>query len=120
MYSRKEGVSLFIFNLPEKLHWKGLWVLFSYHGDVLDAFISRKRSKGGQRFGFVRYKSLEDALRAQQRLDGFHIYGSRVRVHLARLDSNGLQGRNKDPWRKKIDEPDNIEGQRKIQMCCGE
>ncbi|KAK9046525.1 hypothetical protein V6N11_052412 [Hibiscus sabdariffa] len=65
------------------------------------------RSKGGQRFGFVRYKSLEDALRAQERLDGFHIYGSRVRVHLARLDFNSLQGRNKDPWRKKIDKPYN-------------
>ncbi|KAK8658436.1 hypothetical protein V6N13_036642 [Hibiscus sabdariffa] len=76
MYSREEGMSIFIFNLLEKIHWKGLWVLFSYHGDVLDAFIPRKRSKRGL-------------------------------VHLARLDSNNLQGRNKYTWRKKIDEPDN-------------
>ncbi|KAK8563181.1 hypothetical protein V6N13_018282 [Hibiscus sabdariffa] len=50
---------------------------------------------------------MEDALRAQERLDRFHIYGSRVRVHLARLDSNNMRGRNKDPWRKKINEPYN-------------
>ncbi|KAK8560975.1 hypothetical protein V6N13_026410 [Hibiscus sabdariffa] len=116
LHFRKEGVPLFIFNLPEKLHWKGLWVLFSYHGDVLDAFIPRKRSKGGQRFGFVRYKSMEDAMRAQERLDGFSIYGFRVRVHLARLDSNNMQGRNKDPWRKKIDEPDNRRAEEKSDL----
>ncbi|KAK8659455.1 hypothetical protein V6N13_029656 [Hibiscus sabdariffa] len=41
---------------------------------------------------------MEDAIKAQERLDRFHIYGSRVRVHLSQ---------NKDLWRKKIDEPDN-------------
>ncbi|KAK8609521.1 hypothetical protein V6N13_061969 [Hibiscus sabdariffa] len=34
--AKEEGVTLFVSNLPEKLHWKGLWALFSYHGDVLD------------------------------------------------------------------------------------
>ncbi|KAK8983928.1 hypothetical protein V6N11_009710 [Hibiscus sabdariffa] len=59
---------------------------------------------------------MEDAMRAQERLDGFSIYGFRVRVHLARLDSNNMQGRNKDPWRKKIDEPDNRRAEEKSDL----
>ncbi|GMJ14392.1 hypothetical protein HRI_005108400 [Hibiscus trionum] len=80
--SLEARVTLFV----KKLHWKGLWTLFSYHGDVLDAFIPKKRSRGGHRFGFVRYLKMNDALRAQERLDGFHIFGYRVQVHLARFD----------------------------------
>ncbi|MFQ6654374.1 hypothetical protein Gotur_025388 [Gossypium turneri] len=37
------------------MHWKGLWALFRYHGEVIDAFIPVKKSKSGKRFGFVRY-----------------------------------------------------------------
>ncbi|KAL4354229.1 hypothetical protein GQ457_06G007350 [Hibiscus cannabinus] len=97
--SRNEGVTLFVFNLPEKLHWKGMWFLFSYHGDVVDAYIPNKRSKGGHRFGFVRYASMEDALRAQERLDGFLIYSYRVRVHLARFDPCRDRGKRRESSR---------------------
>ncbi|KAL4342616.1 hypothetical protein GQ457_08G035060 [Hibiscus cannabinus] len=90
--AKEDGVTLFVFNLPEKLHWKGLWALFSYHGDVLDAYIPSKRSKEGQRFGFIRYASMEDAMRAQERLDGFPLYGYRVRVHLARFEPAAIMG----------------------------
>ncbi|MBA0866546.1 hypothetical protein Goshw_022132, partial [Gossypium schwendimanii] len=34
------------------MHWNGLWVLFRYHGEVIDAFIPVKKSKSGRRFGF--------------------------------------------------------------------
>ncbi|KAL4384633.1 hypothetical protein GQ457_15G028830 [Hibiscus cannabinus] len=105
--AKEDGVTLFVFHLPEKLHWKGLWALFSYHGDVLDAYIPSKRSKGGQRFGFVRYASMEDAMRAQERLDGFPLYSYRVRVHLARFEPGRNHGRSRELWRIK-----NIESER--------
>ncbi|KAL4340946.1 hypothetical protein GQ457_08G022140 [Hibiscus cannabinus] len=66
-------VTLFVYNLPDKLHWKGLWTLFSHHGDVKDAFIPKKRSQSGHRFGFVRFANLVDALRALERFDGVKI-----------------------------------------------
>ncbi|KAK8685397.1 hypothetical protein V6N13_041399 [Hibiscus sabdariffa] len=81
--SKCECVSLFVFNLPEKLHWQGLWTLFSYH-EVVDAFILNKRSNDGYRFGFVRYNSMDDALRAIDRLDIFTIYNYKVRFYLVR------------------------------------
>ncbi|KAK5834908.1 hypothetical protein PVK06_010588 [Gossypium arboreum] len=33
--------------------WKGLFAFFSYHGRMLDAFISNKPSEDGHRFHFV-------------------------------------------------------------------
>ncbi|KAK8682059.1 hypothetical protein V6N13_054456 [Hibiscus sabdariffa] len=105
--SRNEGVTLFVFNLPENLHWKGLWCLFSYHGDLVDAYILNKRSKRGHRFGFVRYASMEDALRAQERLDGFLIYSYRVRVHLARFDPGRDRGKRRESSRFQNPELEN-------------
>ncbi|KAK5819218.1 hypothetical protein PVK06_024189 [Gossypium arboreum] len=39
--------TVFVDNIPESMHWKGLWTLFSFHGNVLDAFILVKRNKVG-------------------------------------------------------------------------
>ncbi|KAL4384915.1 hypothetical protein GQ457_15G025860 [Hibiscus cannabinus] len=80
-----EAVSLFVENLPKALHWKGLWHAFARHGDVLYAFIARKLSREGRRFGFVRMKTRTDALRTIERLDGFTFYGYRLTVKLARF-----------------------------------
>ncbi|KAK8683267.1 hypothetical protein V6N13_039332 [Hibiscus sabdariffa] len=41
---------------------------------------------------------MEDALRAQERLDGFPIYGHRVRVHLSRFYHGHSNERRKGPW----------------------
>ncbi|KAL4295631.1 hypothetical protein GQ457_12G003340 [Hibiscus cannabinus] len=79
------AVSLFVENLPKALHWKGLWHAFARHGDMLYAFIARKLSREGRRFGFVRMKTRTDALRTIERLDGFTLYGYRLTVKLARF-----------------------------------
>ncbi|KAK8531043.1 hypothetical protein V6N13_038881 [Hibiscus sabdariffa] len=85
----KQGViSLFVENLPESLHWKGLWFAFARYGEVVNVYIARKRSRGGKRFGFVRMENMGDANRAIQRLNGFVLYGSRLVVKIAR-DTQG-------------------------------
>ncbi|KAK8595311.1 hypothetical protein V6N13_016686 [Hibiscus sabdariffa] len=40
---RLQPTTIFIHNLPEKMHWKGLWATFGHHGEVIDAFIPGKR-----------------------------------------------------------------------------
>ncbi|KAK8604718.1 hypothetical protein V6N13_099649 [Hibiscus sabdariffa] len=90
---RQEVVSLFVENLPETLHWKGLWFSFARHRDVVNAYIARKRSRWGKRFGFVRMKNLEEAERVIQRLHGFILYGSKLSVKRAR---------NKYGWERMV------------------
>ncbi|KAH1063239.1 hypothetical protein J1N35_028226 [Gossypium stocksii] len=76
---------MFVSNISASMHWKGLWALFSYHGKVVDTFISEKKSKGGMRFGFVRYANYSNARRAISILNGFVILGSRIWVKVGRF-----------------------------------
>ncbi|KAK8578612.1 hypothetical protein V6N13_100440 [Hibiscus sabdariffa] len=81
---QRQVFTLFIENLSEKLHWQGLWFAFGRHGEVVDAFIARKRNCRGQRFGFVRYGKRIDAERAIRSLNGFVLFGSKIKVSMAR------------------------------------
>ncbi|KAK8327431.1 hypothetical protein V6Z12_A11G182200 [Gossypium hirsutum] len=80
------------------MHWKGLWALFSFHGEVKDAFIPIKKSKFGTRFGFVRYLSVTNAQRAIDRLNGFVILGYRISVKMVRFRGRRVI------WRKRNNE----------------
>ncbi|KAL4388300.1 hypothetical protein GQ457_09G030380 [Hibiscus cannabinus] len=73
-------------DLHQALHWKGLWHEFGRHGDVVDAFISRKRNRRGRRFGFVRFIGRADAERATKRLNGFYLYGYKLFVSRAKFN----------------------------------
>ncbi|KAE8666873.1 putative ADP-ribosylation factor GTPase-activating protein AGD6 [Hibiscus syriacus] len=76
--------TLFIKNLPEKIHWKRLGSLFCTHGHVIDAFIPNKRNSKGVRFGFIRFATIEESRKAISKMNGAHIYDSKIRVSLAK------------------------------------
>ncbi|KAK8475368.1 hypothetical protein V6N13_019904 [Hibiscus sabdariffa] len=65
------------------------------HDDLLDAYVANKKDKQGQRFGFVRFSNQRDADRAIERLNGFHLYGFKVRVTVARFNARTTY------WRRK-------------------
>ncbi|KAE8699443.1 Dentin sialophosphoprotein-related, putative isoform 2 [Hibiscus syriacus] len=92
----KNCFTVIIFNIPELFHHKGLWLLFDKYGEVVDSFIPNKRSKGGSRFGFVPFTSLEDARKAISCVDRSRIRGNEVRVFLARFQPRAAF------WRKKF------------------
>ncbi|KAK8663648.1 hypothetical protein V6N13_083457 [Hibiscus sabdariffa] len=71
-------VSLFVEHLPKNTHWKGLWQMFARVGEVFDAFIANKLSRGEKHFGFVKVGYRQDALRIIERLNGFITYGYRL------------------------------------------
>ncbi|KAE8694755.1 receptor-like protein kinase-like [Hibiscus syriacus] len=77
--------TLFIENLPEKIHWKRFESLFCSHGRVLDAFIPNKRNSKGVRFGFISFASIEEARRAISKMNGYHIDGSKIGVSFAKF-----------------------------------
>ncbi|KAL4334984.1 hypothetical protein GQ457_07G001600 [Hibiscus cannabinus] len=81
-------VSIFVDNLPAKLHWKGLWQIFGRYCDVLNAFIANKQSRRGSRFGFVKVSNKKDATRAMERLNGQNVYGSRISVMSAKFQKD--------------------------------
>ncbi|KAK8553680.1 hypothetical protein V6N13_100519 [Hibiscus sabdariffa] len=82
------GTTLFIENIPRRMQWKGSWHLFARHGEVNRAFIAKKLSRGGKRFGFVSFGMESDASRAMERLIGFDVYGYRLTVKLTNHNIN--------------------------------
>ncbi|KAL4385384.1 hypothetical protein GQ457_15G014420 [Hibiscus cannabinus] len=75
-------ITLYVSNLPSKLHWSCLRQIFGFHGDVVDSFIASKLNKYGERFGLVRYSNITDVFRAIERLNDYPLYGSRIAVSL--------------------------------------
>ncbi|KAH1091797.1 hypothetical protein J1N35_019054 [Gossypium stocksii] len=75
--------TIFVYNIPNSMHWKGLWALFGYHGDVVDAFIPSKRCRYGKRFRVVRFSNERDAQRTILRLNGCFLLGKRIGVKIA-------------------------------------
>ncbi|KAK8610497.1 hypothetical protein V6N13_081653 [Hibiscus sabdariffa] len=54
-------ITLYVGNLPEKLHWCGLRQAFGRHGDLVDAYIAKKLDRQGKLFGFVVPQSLNQS-----------------------------------------------------------
>ncbi|KAL4353219.1 hypothetical protein GQ457_06G009120 [Hibiscus cannabinus] len=81
--SRQRVWTLFVSNIVNQLQWQGVWQVFDRHGEVVDVFISMRRSRRGQRFGFVQMATRVAALRVIERLHMRWIYGTRILVAFA-------------------------------------
>ena len=68
--------TLFINGLPWEMCSDWLLQIFRWEGEVIDVYISQKRRRYCDgKFGFVRFKELEEALNAVRNLDGARIRG---------------------------------------------
>ncbi|GKE55481.1 transposon TX1, partial [Tanacetum coccineum] len=57
---RNSSASFMFFNLPEDWGLGNLWMIFKKYGTVFDMFMVRKRLHNGQKYGFVRFKHVND------------------------------------------------------------
>lgn len=78
LMERRNVVTLFVYNILMTIHWKGLWTLFRYHGNVVDAFIPTRKSKKGRRYVFMRFNNGRDAQRVITKLNGFILVENRI------------------------------------------
>ena len=94
--------SLFVDGLPLEMTWDGLLQIFRGEGEILEAFVSQKMShKCDCRFGFVRFKRLDEARSAVRNLDGVKIRGKTMKVSFAKYDKDGK------PWNESMLQEDN-------------
>lgn len=78
------SVSVFVDYLPFEMDFVWLCQLFRSYGEVVDVYIPKKKSsRFHTKFGFVRFKSKDEALRAIQELDGICIRDSNIQMNLA-------------------------------------
>ncbi|XVE95099.1 hypothetical protein REPUB_Repub02eG0067400 [Reevesia pubescens] len=88
--------SVFVNNIPPRVHWRWLKQIFQHHGQVTDVFIPNKRSSSGRKFGFVRFSDVSDANMAVEKLNGAWLLDYRIGVNIARFNI-------RPPYWKKMD-----------------
>ncbi|MED6146197.1 hypothetical protein PIB30_032356 [Stylosanthes scabra] len=86
--------SIFVDNLGEEVTVQWLWEFFSYEGEVVDAYFSRKITPNTKnRFAFVRFSYKNHAERVICNLNGWRVFGTELKISWARyrrVDNNTL------------------------------
>ncbi|KAI5061205.1 hypothetical protein GOP47_0023710 [Adiantum capillus-veneris] len=81
--------SLLVLNITFRTSADDLYPLFDRYGKVVDIFIPRDRRTGESRgFAFVRYKHVDEAQKAVDRLDGRTVDGRDIMVQFAKYGPN--------------------------------
>ncbi|CAO2815926.1 unnamed protein product [Amaranthus hypochondriacus] len=84
--SGTDEVSLFVDGIPKRLALAELRKMFEEAGIVSDVYISgKKRLNKNVNFAFVRYRSVMEAKKAIQLLDGKDVYGNKLGVSMAKF-----------------------------------
>ncbi|KAG5069405.1 hypothetical protein JHK85_001782 [Glycine max] len=91
-----EGNVREITRFPEDVTEKDLWVQFKRWGDVREVFISKKRNKGGRRYGFVRFSGVTDVHRLERQLDNLIVGGLKLYVNVPKYE----RGKGRDAVRR--------------------
>ncbi|KAK3329335.1 hypothetical protein B0H66DRAFT_19569 [Apodospora peruviana] len=83
--------TLYVSNLPSAKIQKedlrtALYMLFSAHGSVLDVVALKTMKMRGQ--AFIVYKDIQTATMAMRALDGFELFGNKIKISYAKSRSN--------------------------------
>jgi len=75
---------LFVANISWKLDWKALKDVFGEFGEVSFVRVVSDRETGKSKgFGFVEFTTVEDAVKAQEAMNGKELDGRELRVDFA-------------------------------------
>lgn len=108
-----EAFSLFVLNLPEKISSVELEAMFCRAGRIVDSFLPTNRNTSKKRgFGFVRFKSEAEALKAIDLRNGSCWGGRKININFARPRTTNkinrftphvvsVVARNFNPWFSK-------------------
>lgn len=79
----KKDVSSFYFTrFPDNITEQDMWQSFRKWGDLREIFISKKRNRNGRRYGFARFKGVNDAHKLARQLDQIVIGGLKLYVNI--------------------------------------
>ncbi|WJX34865.1 hypothetical protein P8452_22933 [Trifolium repens] len=85
----KETTSFFFTNYPAETQVMDLWKLFAKYGRVGEVYIPKKLDKQGNKFGFVKYKEVNNVEELSDRLADVWIGTYKLRVNLSRYGRKG-------------------------------
>ncbi|KAL9681812.1 hypothetical protein QQ045_013600 [Rhodiola kirilowii] len=101
VHLRHSLFSLFVDNIPINKDSRWLKALFDKDGQTMDCFLGKERIASRSRFGFIRYRTMEEARAAIRRWNGTMVESKRLVVMLA-----NNEGKPKD-WKQNFGRPIN-------------
>ncbi|GJR01641.1 RNA-directed DNA polymerase, eukaryota, reverse transcriptase zinc-binding domain protein [Tanacetum coccineum] len=107
----KVSTSFYVTNMPPALTSKGLWTVCAPYGRLVDAFIANKLSKGGKRFGFIRFLGVNDANAFVKSLSNIWIGSYHIFITLAINQRSKLITNPKPQTTKPSQYPNNLSNQ---------
>nr|GFC25305.1 nucleotide-binding alpha-beta plait domain-containing protein [Tanacetum cinerariifolium] len=87
---QKIYTSVFVTNFPDGYGAKNLWNTFKLYGHVVDVFILDRRTKAGNRFGFVRFIKVLDIDRLLNNLCTVWVGRNKIHANVARFQREPL------------------------------
>ncbi|KAD3337594.1 hypothetical protein E3N88_33114 [Mikania micrantha] len=87
----KNVTTIFITNLPDEFNGGMLWKMCMSMGNLADAFIAKKKDKGGNTFGFVRFRNVKNTAGIVEEINRVKLGGVKIFANVAKY------GRNKKP-----------------------
>ncbi|GJX77763.1 RNA-directed DNA polymerase, eukaryota [Tanacetum coccineum] len=90
------STSIYVTNFPEYFSYRDLWKECQVYGRVIDAFIPNRRSKAGNKFGFVRFIHIKDIDRLVSNLCTIWVGRFRLHANVARFQRNPLNKKQND------------------------
>ncbi|KAL5187213.1 hypothetical protein HKD37_05G012931 [Glycine soja] len=97
----KDVKSFYFTRFPDDTAEEDLWQHFKKAGDVREIFIYKKRNRNGRKYGFVRFKGVEDKRQLERKLDNIIFGGLKMYVNLPKFgrvrdgkSQQGVEGRS--------------------------
>nr|GEW28086.1 RNA-directed DNA polymerase, eukaryota [Tanacetum cinerariifolium] len=78
-YVHQISTSIYVTNFPEQFSYRDLWKKCQEYGRVIDVYIPNRRTKSGDRFGFVHFIHIKDVDRLVKNL--CTLWMGRLRLH---------------------------------------
>ncbi|KAJ0715757.1 putative RNA recognition motif domain, nucleotide-binding alpha-beta plait domain superfamily [Helianthus annuus] len=78
-------IKFFVSNIPEGCRPWDLADAFRVYGDVVGAFIAKKKNKEGRIFGFVKFKGVQDQAGLEAWMASMKLGGNKLVVNIARF-----------------------------------
>ncbi|KAD6455080.1 hypothetical protein E3N88_09786 [Mikania micrantha] len=83
--------TFFISNLPEGITDSRFKESFAGFGWLSDAYIARKRDRGGNWFGFIRFKDVKEVSKLLMELSNVRLDGAKLCVNIAKYNKDGAK-----------------------------
>ncbi|KAK9078284.1 hypothetical protein SSX86_002341 [Deinandra increscens subsp. villosa] len=84
-----EIVSYYIYNLPSDCRKEWIWDACKSMGRVVDFYISRRRSRVGDVFGFIKFEDVGDIWSLEKKLCNVKIGNLKISVNLEKFGRDG-------------------------------